>query len=119
MAWALSGERTGQVIRIDICERISCRKWQLRVEAHIQPHPERKSVVPRNGGERSRPRGAPQGGGGLARSTVGAQSSTMCAQGVQGRALPRDVDVDLDVCVNMRMSNFWGPNAALSHFLQG
>ena len=26
MAWALSGGRTGLVIRIDICERISCRK---------------------------------------------------------------------------------------------
>ena len=35
---ALSGGRTGQVIRIDICERISCRERQLRVE-HIQPAP--------------------------------------------------------------------------------
>ena len=37
MAWALSGGRTGQVIRIDICERISCRERQLRVEAYTQP----------------------------------------------------------------------------------
>ena len=49
MAWALSGGRTGQVIRIDICERISCRERQLRVEAHTQPAPERKSVFPQNG----------------------------------------------------------------------
>jgi len=37
------------VTRIDICERISCRERQLRVEAHIQQEMERKSVVPQNG----------------------------------------------------------------------
>ena len=60
MAWALSGGRTGQVIRIDICERISCRERQLRVEAHTQPTPGEKVRRPQNG--EKGPRGAPEGG---------------------------------------------------------
>ena len=73
MAWALSGGRTGQVIRLDICERISCQNRQLRVEADIQPSPgETVRRPPERGEETER---SPGGGERLTRGTVGAQSS--------------------------------------------
>ena len=62
MAWALSGGRTGQVIRIDICERISCRERQLRVEAYTQPTPgEEVRRPPERGEETERSPGGGEG----------------------------------------------------------
>ena len=44
MAWALSGGRTGQVIRLDICERTAAEGWQ---PTSIRLQPGRGQVRPR------------------------------------------------------------------------
>ena len=54
------GRKTGQVIRIDICERILPNTATKR-GARIQPSPGEKVRRPPERGQRKRPREAPQG----------------------------------------------------------